>query len=230
MAILLALGGFFADLAGLFTLAALITFGGAYAVLPFVADQAVNRFAWLTPDDMVAGLALGETTPGPLIMVNTFVGYVAGNRELGGVPGGLVGAAIATACTFAPSFVFIVNGAPYVERITHIRLLAEALHGVTIAVVGVIGALAVFLGRHVLLVDGAVEWPLVALAVIALVALWRFRVSPLRVIAACAADRRGRRRLIEREPPARRRRQSRPSPVASHRAHSGPSSSIASAS
>ena len=105
------------ELAGFFTLAALITFGGAYAVLPFVADAAVNHYGWLTAHDMVAGLALGESTPGPLIMVNTFVGFVAGYNVEGGLAWGLVGATIVTLCTFVPSFVFIISGAPIIDRI-----------------------------------------------------------------------------------------------------------------
>ena len=100
-----------------FTLTALVTFGGAYAVLPFVAAAAVNRFGWLLPEQMVAGLALGETTPGPLIMVNSFVGFVAGWGTLGGFVGGLAGATVATFATFAPSFLLIVVGAPLVHLV-----------------------------------------------------------------------------------------------------------------
>ncbi len=91
-------GGLVGQLAGFFTIAALVTFGGAYAVLPFVANAAVNHYGWLTSKDMVAGLALGESTPGPLIMVNTFVGFVAGYNVEGGLAWGLVGATIATLC------------------------------------------------------------------------------------------------------------------------------------
>jgi chromate transporter len=112
VACLLLIGGFVAQLAGFFTLAALITFGGAYAVLPFVASAAVTHYGWLTSQDMVAGLALGESTPGPLIMVNTFAGFVAGYNVEGGLGWGLAGATIATLCTFVPSFVFIISGAP----------------------------------------------------------------------------------------------------------------------
>ena len=86
-------------------------------MLPFVADAAVNRFGWLSADDMVAGLALGESTPGPLIMVNTFVGFLAGYNVEGGLAWGLAGATIATLCTFVPSFVFIISGAPLIDRI-----------------------------------------------------------------------------------------------------------------
>src|SRR5262249_43114204 len=100
VALLIAAGGLGAALAGVFTLTALITFGGAYAVLPFVASQAVHHYGWLSPRDMIAGLALGESTPGPLIMVNTFVGFLAGYHIEGGLAWGLLGATIATLCTF----------------------------------------------------------------------------------------------------------------------------------
>ena len=115
-------------LAGFFTLAALVTFGGAYAVLPFVASAAVNHYGWLSPSDMVTGLALGESTPGPLIMVNTFVGFMAGYNVEGGLAWGLVGASIATLCTFVPSFVFIISGAPFIDRIRTTGAFASALN------------------------------------------------------------------------------------------------------
>ena len=88
-------------------------------MLPFVASAAVNHYGWLTSKDMVAGLALGESTPGPLIMVNTFVGFVAGYNVEGGLAWGLAGATIATLCTFVPSFVFIITGAPLIDRVRH---------------------------------------------------------------------------------------------------------------
>ncbi len=97
---------------------------------------------------MVAGLALGESTPGPLIMVNTFVGFVAGYNVEGGLAWGLGGATIATLCTFVPCFVFIIGGAPLIDRARHTGSFANALSGITIAVVGVIAALAVFVARH----------------------------------------------------------------------------------
>lgn len=183
---LLALGGLAADLASLFTVTALVTFGGAYAVLPFVADQAVNRFGWLSPEEMVAGLALGESTPGPLIMVNTFVGYMAGHNVGGGFWWGLAGATIATACTFAPSFLFIINGAPLIDRVRGAGPLAHALGGITIAVVGVIGGLAVFIGENTLVVDGRPDLLVIGLALAAFAALWRYRVSVPLVVAGCA--------------------------------------------
>ncbi len=177
LALLLLAGGLVAQLAGFFTLAALVTFGGAYAVLPFVAGAAVNHYGWLTAQDMVAGLALGESTPGPLIMVNTFVGFMAGYNIEGGLAWGFAGAAIATACTFAPSFVLIISGAPLIDRVRSSGSFASSLTGVTIAVVGVIAALAVYVARNALRPGGDTDWFLVAVAVVAFVAVWRFRVG-----------------------------------------------------
>ncbi len=185
--VLLAAGGLVGQLAGFFTLAALVTFGGAYAVLPFVASAAVNRFGWLTPDDMVAGLALGESTPGPLIMVNTFVGFLAGYNVEGGLAWGLLGATVATLCTFVPSFVFIISGAPIIDRIRTTGAFAASLNGITIGVVGVIAALAVFVARHAAFEDGKPDWLVIILAVVAFLAVWRFRVGVVTTVACCAA-------------------------------------------
>jgi chromate transporter len=187
LALLLLAGGLVAELAGFFTLAALVTFGGAYAVLPFVADAAVNRFGWLSADDMVAGLALGESTPGPLIMVNTFVGFLAGYNVEGGLAWGLIGATIATLCTFVPSFVFIVSGAPLIDRIRTTGTFASALNGITIAVVGVIAALAVFVARHAAFSEGEPDWLVIALAAVTFVAVVRYRVGVVSVVGVCAA-------------------------------------------
>ena len=184
---LLLAGGLIAELAGFFTIAALVTFGGAYAVLPFVADAAVNRFGWLTADDMVAGLALGESTPGPLIMVNTFVGFLAGYNVECGLAWWLIGATVATLCTFAPSLVFIISGAPIIDRVRTTGAFASALNGITIAVVGVIGALAVFVARHAAFTDGDPDWLVIILAAVSFVAAWRFRVGVVPVVLACAA-------------------------------------------
>jgi chromate transporter len=187
LALLLLAGGLVAELAGFFTLAALVTFGGAYAVLPFVADAAVNRFGWLSADDMVAGLALGESTPGPLIMVNTFVGFLAGYNVEGSLAWGLLAATIATACTFAPSFVFIITGAPLIDRIRTTGAFASSLNGITIAVVGVIAALAVFVARHAAFSDGDPDWLVIALTVVSFVAVVRFKLGVVAVVGACAA-------------------------------------------
>jgi chromate transporter len=183
--VLVALGGLAGDLAAFFTAAALVTFGGAYAVLPFVATQAVSHYGWLTSKDMVAGLALGESTPGPLIMVNTFVGFLAGYNVEGGLAWGLVGATIATLATFVPSFVFIIAGAPIIDRIRSTGSFGNALNGITIAVVGVIAGLAVFVARHALIVDGHPDWVLTTLAAAAFVAVWRFRAGVVTTVVAC---------------------------------------------
>lgn len=187
VAVLLLAGGLVAQLAGFFTLAALITFGGAYAVLPFVASAAVNHYGWLSAHDMVAGLALGESTPGPLIMVNTFVGFVAGYNVEGGLAWGLAGATIATLCTFVPCFVFVIGGAPLIERARHTGSFANALNGITIAVVGVIAALAVFVARHAAFPNGNPDWLVITAAVVAFVGVWRFRVGVIPTVLACAA-------------------------------------------
>ncbi len=186
LAVIVAYGGVPGELAWFFTVAALITFGGAYAVLPFVASAAVSHFHWLTASQMVAGLGLGETTPGPLILVNTFVGFVAGHNA-GGTDMALAGAAIATYATFAPSLLFIVLGAPLIERIPDRGWVANALTAVTIAVVGVIAALAVFVGRHVLISDGSLNAFAVALACVAFALLRFSRLDVVPVIALCAA-------------------------------------------
>jgi chromate transporter len=186
VALLVLAGGLVGQLAGFFTIAALVTFGGAYAVLPFVANAAVNHYGWLTSKDMVAGLALGESTPGPLIMVNTFVGFVAGYNVEGTLAWGLIGATIATLATFVPCFVFIITGAPIIDRIRTTGTFANALNGVTTSVVGVIAALAVFVARHALVVNGRPEWVLATLAVAAFIAVWRYRAGVIPVILACA--------------------------------------------
>jgi chromate transporter len=187
LALLLLAGGLVTELAGFFTVAALVTFGGAYAVLPFVADAAVNRFEWLSAKDMVAGLALGESTPGPLIMVNTFVGFAAGYNVEGGLAWGLAGASIATFCTFVPSFVFIITGAPLIDRIRTTGAFAASLNGITISVVGVIAALGVFVARHAAFPDDQPDWLVIVLAAVAFFAAVRFKVGVVSVVAVCAA-------------------------------------------
>ncbi|HEY3433691.1 MAG TPA: chromate efflux transporter [Rhodocyclaceae bacterium] len=181
-----------------FTKAALLTFGGAYAVLPYVYQGAVGHYGWLTPTQMIDGLALGETTPGPLIMVVAFVGFVGGylSNELRTLFGpdllflaGAVSASLVTWFTFLPSFVFILAGGPLVES-THKNLSFTApLTAITAAVVGVILNLALFFGYHVLWADGfAGHFDVVAalIALAATLALFRFKVSVMQVIFACA--------------------------------------------
>ena len=177
-----------------FTKAALLTFGGAYAVLPYVYQGAVIDFGWLTPVQMIDGLALGETTPGPLIMVVAFVGFVGGYvKALFGPESlflaGAVAASIVTWFTFLPSFIFILAGGPLVET-THGNLKFTApLTAITAAVVGVIVNLALFFGYHVLWpkgFDGTFDWISALIALGAAVALFRFKRNVIHVIAACA--------------------------------------------
>lgn len=180
----------------LFSILACVTFGGAYALLAYLTAEAVAR-GWLTTAQMIDGLGLAETTPGPLILVNEFVGFMAGWSAAGwGLA--LAGAAMALWCTFAPSFVWIFAGAPMAERLENNRRAAGALAAITAAVLGVIAKLALFFAAHALferqLTLGPVELPdlgsarlwMIALAVVATVALIRFKTNLLALIAACA--------------------------------------------
>jgi chromate transporter len=173
--------GTLAQMGWFFTKAALVTFGGAYAVLPYVFQGAVEHYGWLTAPQMIDGLALGETTPGPLIMVVAFVGFLGA---------GVAGALVATFFTFLPSFVFIFMGAPFIET-THGNLRFSApLTGITAAVVGVILNLALFFAWHVLWPqgkDGPFDWVSAAIGLAALVALFRFKAGVVPVIGICAA-------------------------------------------
>ena len=184
----------FTQMAWFFTKAALLTFGGAYAVLPYVYQGAVDHYGWLTPTQMIDGLALGETTPGPLIIVVAFVGFVGGYVNAVFGPdmvflAGAVAATIVTWFTFLPSFIFIFAGAPFIET-THNKIKFTApLLAITAAVVGVILNLALFFGYHVLWpegFDGAFEWPSALIALGAGIALFRYKVGVIRVIIACA--------------------------------------------
>lgn len=143
----------FTQIALFFSKVAIVTFGGAYAVLAYVAQQAVETYHWLRPDEMLTGLGLAETTPGPLILVLVFVGFLAGARGgtgLDPILAGTIGATVTLWVTFAPSFLFIFAGAPYIEKLRGNRLVAGALAAVTAAVVGVIANLALWFGLHVL--------------------------------------------------------------------------------
>ncbi|TFZ06790.1 chromate efflux transporter [Ramlibacter henchirensis] len=197
MALLVAWHGWdstLAQMAWFFTKAALLTFGGAYAVLPYVYQGAVEHFQWLTGPQMIDGLALGETTPGPLIMVVAFVGFVGGwARQVLGPDalflGGALAACVVTWFTFLPSFLFILAGGPLVES-THGQMRFTApLTGVTAAVVGVIASLALFFLRHIAwpVPGGPVDWVALAIAAAAAIALLRFKVGVIPVILACAA-------------------------------------------
>jgi chromate transporter len=177
-----------------FTKAALLTFGGAYAVLPYVYQGAVGQYGWVTPTQMIDGLALGETTPGPLIMVVAFVGFIGAYVQALFGPdmqflAGALAATLVTWFTFLPSFIFIFAGGPLVET-THGDLKFTApLTAITAAVVGVILNLAMFFGYHVLWPKGfagVFDWVSALLALAAAVALFRFKRSVIEVIAACA--------------------------------------------
>jgi chromate transporter len=149
-----------ADIAVFFSKLAVVTFGGAYSVLAYMAQQAVETHHWLTPGEMLDGLGLAETTPGPLILVTEFVGFIAGYRH-GGEPRlafGLLGAAVTLWATFAPCFLWIFVGAPYIERLSANPRLAGALAGVTAAVVGVILNLSLWFGLHVVFARVDAEW------------------------------------------------------------------------
>lgn len=181
-----------AQMGWFFTKAALLTFGGAYAVLPYVYQGAVEHYQWLTGPQMIDGLALGETTPGPLIMVVAFVGFVGGwIRQVLGPDALLLGAAlaatVATWFTFLPSFVFILAGGPLVES-THGNLKFTApLTAITAAVVGVIASLGLFFLAHIAWrADGRPDLVALGLAAAAAVALLRFKLGVIPVIAGCA--------------------------------------------
>jgi len=181
------------QMAWFFTKAALLTFGGAYAVLPYVVQGAVEHYGWLTATQMIDGLALGETTPGPLIMVVAFVGFVGGwsQQVLGAdalFTGGVLAATVVTLFTFLPSFLFILMGAPFIES-THGQLHFTApLKGITAAVVGVIVNLAAFFAIHVWWpngLEGGLDPIPVVISLAALIALARFKAGVIPVIFAC---------------------------------------------
>jgi chromate transporter len=183
--------GALAQMGWFFTKAALMTFGGAYAVLPYVYQGAVEHYHWLTGSQMIDGLALGETTPGPLIMIVAFVGFLgAWNGALFGqsalLAAGVAGAAVATFFTFLPSFIFILAGGPLVESTRGNVRLTAPLTAISAAVVGVIVSLAVFFGAHVFLQDGRIDFAAIAICAAACVALFRYRIGPIKLILACA--------------------------------------------
>lgn len=182
------------QLAWFFTKAALLTFGGAYAVLPYVYQGAVDHFQWLSANQMIDGLALGETTPGPLIMVVAFVGYLAGHiQHLIGSANpfwfGVLGACVATWFTFLPSFFFILVGGPLIES-THGKLgFTAPLTAITAAVVGVIANLGLFFAYHVFLplgFGGSISWISIIICVFAGLALFKFQKGVITVIGGSA--------------------------------------------
>jgi chromate transporter len=201
------LGGdnLFAQLGIFFSKMAVVTFGGAYAVLSYVAQQAVETYHWLSPQNMIDGLALAETTPGPLILVLSYVGYLAGYAHPGDLQpmlAGTLGLLFVTYVTFTPSFLWIFLGAPYVERLRGLERLGAAMSAITAAVVGVIGNLALWFGLHVLFRrTGDVAWgPFrvtlpdpasidllsCALAAMAAIALLRLRIGMIPVLGGSA--------------------------------------------
>jgi chromate transporter len=175
--VFVALPGPLQTMANFFTRAALVTIGGAYAVLPYVSHAAVETYHWLTPRQVLDGLALGESTPGPLIMLVTFVGYIGG---------GLPGAAVATFFTFLPSFVFVIAGAPFVERARSLPAFAAPLAAISAAVVAVIADMGLKLGREVLAPEDAPSVFAIVVTVAAFAALVRFKQSVPRVVAVAA--------------------------------------------
>ena len=186
---------------------AVVSFGGAYAVLAYVAQRAVETYHWLTPAEMLNGLGMAETTPGPLVMVLQFVGFMAAFRSPGDLPpllAGMLGGLLASWVTFAPCFLWIFLGAPYIEKIRSNKALSGALAAITAAVVGVILNLAIWFAIHTIFrktvaVDGyglsfdapvlaSVDFWSLALSVAAAIAIFRLRVGVLQTLAgSCLA-------------------------------------------
>jgi chromate transporter len=168
-----------------FSKAAVVTFGGAYAVLPYVSQQAVEHYHWLTAPQMLDGLGLAETTPGPLIMVLQFVGFLGAWNHSGNLPplvSATIGALVTTWTTFVPCFLWVFLGAPYIEKLRNVKFLTAALSTVTAAVVGVILNLAVWFGVHVIFPPtGNVDWfALVVCAVVFFGMLrWKWNIIPI---------------------------------------------------
>ncbi|HEU4623089.1 MAG TPA: chromate efflux transporter [Burkholderiaceae bacterium] len=178
--------GRLAQIASFFTRVAFLTFGGAYAVLPYVTEMTVERYGWLTTAQMIDGLALGETTPGPLIMVNAFVGYVAAYARGHHEATAIAGAGVATFFTFLPSFLFILVGAPWVESSRSVPVVQAPLTAISAAVVGVIATLGVFFASHVFVTPHGPDLAAVALAALAFAVLVGQRASVVTVVCGCA--------------------------------------------
>lgn len=196
----------FTQIALFFSKMAVVTFGGAYAVLAYVAQETVGAYHWLTPGEMLDGLGMAETTPGPLIMVTQFVGFLAAFRARSGLPplaAGVVGGLLTTWVTFTPCFLWILAGGPFVEALRGARVLNAALRAVTAAVVGVILNLAVWFALHVLFGrvtpvrlpgfrleapdPASLSLPSLILALAAAVAVFRFRAGMIPTLAGCSA-------------------------------------------
>jgi chromate transporter len=197
-------GNVFSQIAIFFSKMAMVTFGGAYAVLAYVAQQAVEQYGWLRPGEMLDGLGMAETTPGPLIMVLQFVGFMAAFRDPGGLSpmlAGTLGGLLATWVTFTPCFLWIFLGAPFIEKLRGNRALSAALSAITAAVVGVVLNLAIWFAIHTVFrqtiavrafplsfdapnLASVDAWALV-LSVAAAVAIFRFKVGMLPTLAGC---------------------------------------------
>ena len=204
--VLLGSGHVFTDIGGFFSKMAVVTFGGAYAVLAYMAQQAVETYGWLKPGEMLDGLGMAETTPGPLIKVDQFVGFLAAYRHAGSLPpmlAGTLGGLLATWCTFVPCFLWIGLGAPFIERLRDNKPLNGALAGITAAVVGVILNLAIWFALHTwfrqsspvrgfgLLFDAPVlasidPWA-VMLSLAAMIAIFRFKAGMIQTLLVCSA-------------------------------------------
>jgi chromate transporter len=195
----------FTQIAVFFSKMAVVTFGGAYAVLAYVAQEAVQTYGWLKPGEMLDGLGMAETTPGPLIIVTQFVGFLGAYRSPGGLSpltAGVLGGVLTSWVTFTPCFLWIFLGAPFVERLREARALNGALAAITAAVVGVILNLAIWFGLHVLFARAwplrfgpvafdapqlaSVNLPAVGLSLLAAVALFRFKAGVIPVLLGCA--------------------------------------------
>jgi chromate transporter len=203
--VFLGTGNVFSQIAVFFSKMAMVTFGGAYAVLAYVAQQAVEHYGWLKPGEMLDGLGMAETTPGPLIMVLQFVGFLAAFRDPGTLPpllAGTLGGLLATWVTFAPCFLWIFLGAPYIEMIRGNRALSGALSAITAAVVGVILNLAIWFAIHTIFAQvsrvilgpahfdvpvlASVNVPALILSAFAIVAMFRFKLGVLPTLASCS--------------------------------------------
>ena len=203
--VLLGRSSVFVDVALFFSSAAVLTFGGAYSVLAYISQEAVNTFGWLEPNEMISGLGMAETTPGPLIQVVQFVGFMGPYRDPGSLSplqAGILGAVIATWVTFIPSFLWIFLGAPFIEHLRDRPALTSALSTVTAAVVGVVLNLAIWFALFTLFdtVDerrgygallyqpelGSLDWAAAAISLGAALAIFRYKIPTLRVVGAAA--------------------------------------------
>jgi chromate transporter len=203
---LLGPGHTFSEIGTFFTKMAVVTFGGAYAVLAYMAQQAVETYHWLRPGEMLDGLGMAETTPGPLIMVVQFVGFLAAYRHPGMLPpmlAGTLGGLLASWCSFVPCFLWIGLGAPFIERLRDNKSLSGALAGITAAIVGVILNLAIWFALHTIFAEtyrvkcfgfsfdapllASVNFWALALSVAAALAIFRFKAGVIQTLLSCSA-------------------------------------------